>query len=95
MFEIDLNFWLVVLIIYLLIINLVAFFIYALDKAKSVSQSRRVSEKILWLLVLIGGSVGALVAMHLFRHKTKKLSFQAVLALVILLQVWLIFWLWN
>ena len=79
-----------IIIVYLLIINLVTFFIFALDKLKSTGTGRRISEKMLWFLALIGGSVGALLSMHFFRHKTKKLSFQAVLAVIIFLQVILI-----
>jgi len=84
-----------VLMIYLLIINLIVFFVYGLDKIKAPTNSRRVSERMLWFLALIGGSVGAIVSMHIFRHKTKKLSFQALLAVIILAQVWLVAWLWK
>jgi len=70
---------------YLVIINLITFFFFGIDKAKASWRSRsRISEKTLWTLSLIGGSVGALIAMHTFRHKTKKLSFQLILVLIIL-----------
>jgi len=85
--------WQFTLILYLLVINLITFFIFAIDKFKAINSSRRVSEKKLWFLSLIGGSVGALLAMNLFRHKTKKLSFQAVLALVILFQIFIVYYL--
>ncbi len=82
-------------IIYLTAINLITFFVYGLDKAKSGKiGSRRISEKTLWILALIGGSLGSLAAMKVFRHKTKKLSFQAPLAVILALQIvviWLIF----
>ena len=88
----NISIWQFILITYLLVINLITFFIFAIDKFKATRFSRRVSEKKLWFFSLIGGSVGALISMNLFRHKTKKLSFQAVLALVILLQVFVIYY---
>lgn len=79
------------LIVYLLAINLVAFFTYGIDKAKAGSLgARRISEKTLLIMALIGGSLGSLVAMSLFRHKTKKTSFQAPLALILAVQIGLI-----
>jgi uncharacterized membrane protein YsdA (DUF1294 family) len=83
------------LIVYLLAINLAAFIIYGMDKAKAGTiGARRISEKTLLILALVGGSLGSLLAMNIFRHKTKKLSFQAALAIVLAVQIgliWLIF----
>jgi|SRR3990167_1588813 len=72
---------------YIIAINIIAFFFFGLDKLKSQLHSRRVSEKGLWFVALIGGSAGALLGMHFFRHKTKKTSFQIRLALILLLQI--------
>lgn len=82
-----------IVIVYLLIINVIAFIFFGFDKMKSLKKGRRVSEKRLWFLALIGGSVGSLLAMNLFRHKTKKISFQAVLAIIIAFQVFLVYYL--
>lgn len=54
---------------------------------------RRVPEKVLYVATFLGGSAGALVAMHVFHHKTKKLSFQFVMAFFVLVQVGVV-WLW-
>ncbi|MFH0857754.1 MAG: DUF1294 domain-containing protein [Candidatus Magasanikbacteria bacterium] len=83
------------LTIYLIIINIVTFFYFGFDKLKSRKQERRVSEKKLWTLCLIGGSVGGLAGMKYFRHKTKKISFQAILVIIIALQIGGIFALIN
>ena len=83
------------LIFYFLAINLIAFFIFAIDKIKSTGSGRRISEKMLWLLALVGGSVGALIGMRVFRHKTKKLSFQTVLAIIIFVQVLIIYFIYD
>ena len=87
----NLSFLQQILIIYLVLINVLTFFYYGFDKMRSqVVDALRVSEKTLWLLALIGGSVGALAGMRFFRHKTKKTSFQAGLAIILTLQVWII-----
>ena len=72
---------------YAVFINLIAFFFYGIDKLKAAGGHRRISEKTLWTLALMGGSAGALLAMNFFRHKTKKLSFQAVLAVILAVQI--------
>lgn len=63
-------------LIYLLIINIVAFFMYGIDKRKAVKHKWRVSEKNLILVAALGGFVGAWLGMILFRHKTKHLKFK-------------------
>lgn len=79
-------------IIYFLIINIITFFAFRIDKMKSRKQhASRLSEKSLWILSLIGGSIGALWAMNYFRHKTKKLSFQAGMAVVLMLQLGILY----
>jgi len=76
-----------------MLINLATFVIFALDKFKARVSAHRISEKVLWMMSLLGGTGGALLAMNFFRHKTKKLSFQTVLAIIFLLQIWLVYWL--
>lgn len=70
----------------LLLINVVTFCAFGVDKFMAVSQQWRISEKMLWFLSLIGGSAGALLAMHTFRHKTKKLEFQLIMFVILLIQ---------
>ena len=80
-----------ILITYLIVINIVTFFYFGIDKIKSQLQHRRISEKMLWILSAIGGSIGALIGMNFFRHKTKKLSFQAGIAVILAGQILLIY----
>ncbi len=91
----SLNFFTQVLLLYFILINIVAFFFFGLDKLKSQLSSRRISEKALWFLAFIGGSAGSLFGMYFFHHKTKKTSFQIVLALILLAQIVLVWWLLN
>ena len=77
-----------ILLAYAAIINIYAFFIFGFDKARSTQNgAKRIRERTLWLSMLFGGSLGALLAMYLFRHKTKKLSFQSVAALILMVQI--------
>lgn len=89
----ELNFLIEIIIIYLAIINIVSFFYIGLDKMKAQLVHSRVREKTLWLLTLIGGSFGTLLGMNYFRHKTKKLSFQAVVAVILAVQILIIYFL--
>ena len=79
------------IIIYLAIINFITFIIFWYDKWMAQGKSWRMPESLLWILALLGGSIGALISMSLFRHKTKKISFQFFLVLIILVQAISIF----
>lgn len=75
------------MIYYLLAINALAFLVFGFDKAVAVRRSRRVPESMLFLLALAGGTLGAGLAMLMFRHKVSKRSFVWKLMLVIALQL--------
>lgn len=75
------------IVLWFVVINIITFFVYGFDKMMAVSKQRRVSEKTMWILALIGGSLGAICAMEYFRHKTKKISFFGTLVLILLLQL--------
>ena len=77
---------------YLLIINLVAFVCYAIDKLMAKRNAPRVSELALLLLALAGGSVGAWIGMQVWRHKTKHAKFRFGVPILLLLQVALYWW---
>ena len=72
---------------YLAIVNIVVLVVYGGDKLFAKLDSWRVPEKVLLLLALLGGSIGALLAMQLFRHKTKHLKFRYGVPVILLLQV--------
>ncbi len=58
-------------LIYLLIINIVGLIIMKVDKVKAIKHKWRIKESTLFLVSVIGGSIGTLAGMYLFRHKTK------------------------
>ncbi|MCL2336554.1 MAG: DUF1294 domain-containing protein [Firmicutes bacterium] len=73
--------------IYLALINILAFCIFGLDKQLARYGQRRIAEIHLFLLALVGGSVGALLGMYFFRHKTLHRRFTVGLPLILLLQI--------
>ena len=73
--------------IYILIINNAAFILYGIDKVRAKRGEWRISEKSLFLVALIGGSVGAIVGMHVFHHKTRHWYFRIGLPLILILQI--------
>ena len=83
------------LIIYLIVINLVAFLAMYMDKRKAKYGKWRIPEQSLFILALIGGSIGAIAGMYIFRHKTKKLRFSVGFPVILVLQIILIISLWN
>lgn len=63
------------IIIYLLVINIVGFLIMYIDKKRAKYGRWRIPEKTLLLIALLGGSIGTIAGMYMFRHKTQKLKF--------------------
>ncbi|HAP19771.1 MAG TPA: DUF1294 domain-containing protein [Lachnospiraceae bacterium] len=80
-----------ILIIYLVIINLAAFFIFGIDKRRAIKNRWRIAESTLFLLALIGGSIGAEAGMYVFHHKTRHLRFVIGIPLIFILQVLIVF----
>ena len=74
------------LIIYLIVINIITFIIFGLDKYYAVKNKFRVSEATLFCLCIIGGSFSGYMGMKLFRHKTKKLYFRIGVPLIMILE---------
>lgn len=69
------------------IMSLIAFVVMAIDKNSAIKQKRRISERTLFLLALLGGSVGIYFGMYAFRHKTKHLRFTFGIPLIIIGQI--------
>ena len=78
---------------YLLLVNLSAFVLMGLDKRRARRDQWRISEKALFLPAVLGGSLGAVLGMRLFHHKTKHWYFRyglpALLAAQVLLGIFL------
>lgn len=76
-----------ILVIYLVLINLAEFLLMGIDKALARKDRRRVPESTLFLLCLLGGSIGGIAGMWLCRHKTKHLSFVVGFPVIFILQI--------
>ena len=84
--------WIAV-IAWLVIINLVAFAIFGLDKKRAKKGQWRIPEKTLFLSAILGGSVGAILGMYIFHHKTKHWYFQIGIPAILILQIAAAYWL--
>lgn len=73
--------------IYLLIINVVTFALYGIDKWKAIHNKWRIREATLLIMALIGGSLGAFIAMQMFRHKTRKWYFRYTVPAMLVVHV--------
>lgn len=80
-----------VLLLYFLIINFVVFIIAGYDKYLATKNKRRIPENTLFSMALLGGSVGLLFAMLLFRHKTSKSSFIVKFCGIFLIQIMVVY----
>ena len=79
---------------YSLLINAWTFCIFAVDKDRAQRNQWRISEKLLLGSSLVGGAFGGIVAMQLFRHKTRKPYFAWGLPLMLVMQL-IAFWEWR
>lgn len=75
------------IVIYLLIMNLFTFLMMGIDKKKAKKGRWRVPEKTLFILVALGGGIGGIAGMYVFRHKTKKMKFIIGFPLIIIMQI--------
>lgn len=72
-------------IIYLLIINIVSFITFGIDKKKSKQDKWRTKESVLFILSILGGASGSLIGMIVFHHKISKKSFYIGIPIVFIL----------
>ena len=77
----------------LICINILTFLIYGIDKLKAKRGSRRISEATLLLLAVFGGSVGALLGMRVWHHKTMHKKFKYGLPMILFSQIAFIYFL--
>ncbi|MDD6736086.1 MAG: DUF1294 domain-containing protein [Clostridiales bacterium] len=76
--------------IYLAVQNIFAFALFGIDKMKAVKNAWRISERTLMAVAAAGGAAGALLAMELFRHKTKHKKFTIGIRLILVIQILII-----
>lgn len=77
--------------IYFLIINCIGFIIMKIDKSKAKQHLYRISEKALFTVAIIGGSLGVWLGMYLFHHKTKHWYFVWGIPMIVIIQMIIIY----
>lgn len=73
--------------VYLLLINIYTFYLIYLDKQRAKHRKWRVPERKFFILSILGGSIGTLMSMKLYRHKTKHWYFKYGIPLIIVIQM--------
>ena len=78
------------LLSYLIAINLIGFALMGIDKYKAKKRAFRIPEATLFTVAVIGGSIGSILGMYAFRHKTRHRSFVYGMPLILIIQIILI-----
>ena len=73
--------------IYITFINILLFTLMSIDKKRAKLNQWRISEKTLFILALIGGSIGGILGIYTFRHKTQHLKFTLGFPAIVLFQI--------
>lgn len=76
-----------ILIIYFILINLIGFIMMGLDKRRAIKRRWRIPERKLFGIALLFGSIGVLIGMYVFRHKTRHLSFAIGIPAILVIQL--------
>ena len=79
------------LIYFCIVINIITFLVFGYDKWQAKNNKRRISEFNLLLLAGVGGTIGGIVSMYLFKHKTNKFSFILNFYAIAILQIVLLY----
>lgn len=76
-----------IIIIYLILVNIIAYISMWSDKKKAINHKYRISEKTLFTIAIIGGSLGSILGMKKFHHKTKHWYFKYGMPLILIIQI--------
>lgn len=80
-------------VLYIILINIIGFGMMALDKYKAQKSYWRIPEKSIFVVTLLGGGIGTITGMYVFRHKTKKLKFTVGLPTILISEICVIIYL--
>ncbi len=75
------------IILFILVINLISFCIMGWDKKCAINNNYRISEKEIFIISILGGSIGTLIGMIIFHHKTQKKKFQLGIPVILVIQI--------
>lgn len=77
----------IIILCYLIFINLLGFLLMGIDKQKARHRKWRIPEKTLFLTAILGGSIGSILGMQIFRHKTRHTSFVVGMPCILIIQI--------
>ena len=80
----------VLMIIYIAVVNIIGFALMGIDKARAKKRKFRIPEATLFVVALIGGSIGSIIGMLFYRHKTRKWYFVYGMPVILLIQIALV-----
>lgn len=83
------------LLSYFAAVNLIGFALMGIDKYKAKKRAFRIPEATLFIIAIIGGSIGSIIGMYTFRHKTRHRSFVYGMPFILIVQIALIIALFN
>lgn len=79
-----------IIILYAVAVNVVSLIVMGVDKRRAIKRAWRIPESTLFVLAIIGGSIGSIIGMHLFHHKTRHWYFLYGMPVILALQIMLI-----
>lgn len=79
-----------IILVYLVIINIVGLLLMLIDKRRAIENKWRIPEKTLFLIAILGGSIGSIIGMNTFRHKTKHWYFVIGMPTIFIVQIVLV-----
>lgn len=82
-------------VLYVFCLNIFGYILMGIDKRRARKGAYRISERTLWIIALLGGTVGMIVGMYIFHHKTKKWYFKFGIPFFMLLQISSVFYLYD
>lgn len=85
----------ILLTAYAVIINLIGFFTMGWDKRKAIKHAFRIPEATLFTIAIIGGSIGCIIGMYFFHHKTRHWYFAYGMPIILFLQIALLVLIYN
>ncbi len=73
--------------IYLILLNSLSFLCFLIDKRRAIKKEYRIPESFLLMISFLGGSLGSILGMRSFKHKTKKWKFKIGLPLLLIFNI--------
>lgn len=83
------------LLTYIILINFIGFVMMGIDKQKAKKRAFRIPEATLFSIAIIGGSIGSIIGMYTFHHKTRHHKFTIGMPLILIVQIILLVLIWN